>query len=654
VVDAQSLRKSFGGQTVLDGATFRVNEGERLALVGPNGAGKTTLLRILAGEEKPDGGAVRARRGLEVGYLRQEIEAASDRVLLGYVEDVAADVRALEGDLRDLERQLAAGEHDPGVLDRYGHLQTRFEHLGGYQLRARAERILVGLGFAQGDLERPLGTFSGGWRMRAALGRILLREPDLVLLDEPTNHLDIVSLEWLEGHLQEAPSAFLIVSHDVAFLDRVVQGVLALEAGTIIRTQGNFAQYQAERRVRVEQARAAYENWQRRRAQTEAFAERFRYKATKARQVQSRLRQLDKDEAPPPPPPEHTGLDLELPQPERSGRTVATLEGVAAGYGGEPVYRGLDFRVDRGDKVALIGPNGAGKSTLLKLLAGVLPVLEGRLAYGHNVTTSYFAQHQLEQLDPTRTVLAEMATLPGLRSELEFRGLLGAFLFSGDAVDKKVAVLSGGEKSRLVLAKLLADPGNFFLLDEPTNHLDLQACEVLKKALAAFSGTLCFITHDRDLINRVATRVVYVERGAVREYLGNYDDFLCKRATEMEVTPAIDRTPTAPEAGGRLGKKDQRRLEAERRERVRRETGPLRAEVVRLEEEVAAEEARLAGAEAALADPGTYADPSRATALARERAEAERRVAELTARWEQAAGSLEEKERLLRDEAPVS
>ncbi|MDW7711368.1 MAG: ABC-F family ATP-binding cassette domain-containing protein [Deferrisomatales bacterium] len=645
MLDAVDLSKSYGGQAVLDRASFQVGEGERLALVGPNGAGKTTLLRILAGEERADEGEVRRRRGLVVGYLRQEADPASDQPLLAYVEDVAEDVRSMETELREIESRLGEGGSDPRLLERYGHLQTRFEHLGGYALRARAERILAGLGFGPEEHPARLSSFSGGWRMRAALARILLREPDLVLLDEPTNHLDIVSLEWIEGHLQDSPSAFLVVSHDVAFLDRVVRGVLALEGGRIVRTQGGFAQYQAERRLREEQARAAYENWQRRRAQTEAFADRFRYKASKARQVQSRLRQLAREEAPPPPPPAPVALTLHLPQPERSGRTVAVLDDVDAGYAGKPVYRGLTFRIERGEKVALIGPNGAGKSTLLKVLAGSLPPLRGRVEYGHAVSVSYFAQHQLEQLDPGRTALEEMRSLPGLRSELELRSVLGSFLFSGDAVDKRVSVLSGGEKSRLVLAKLLSDPGNFFLLDEPTNHLDLQACEVLKRALETFSGTLCFITHDRDLINRTATRVVYVDGGTLKEYLGTFDDFVRKRAEEGEAS-TVGRPGAAGEGTpARPGRRDARRAEAERRAHARRETGPLREEVSRLEAQIAAAEVRLGEVESALAIPSTYAESDLASSLSRERAELCRKVEELTRTWEAAATELEKKER---------
>ncbi|GAB4273590.1 MAG: ABC-F family ATP-binding cassette domain-containing protein [Deferrisomatales bacterium] len=641
MIDAVELRKAYGGQEVLAGATFRISQGEKLALVGPNGSGKTTILRILAGGEAPDAGEVRRPRSLEVGYLPQEIEGTSDKTLVAFAEDVAGDLRRIRAELRELEARMEGGAAEPAVLDRYGRLRTRFEHLDGYGLRARVERILSGLGFREEDYGRPLGAFSGGWRMRAALARILLREPDLVLLDEPTNHLDIDSLEWLESHLRASPQACLIVSHDVAFLDRVVGGVLALEGGRVVRVKGNYSRYEADRALRDEQARAAYENYQRRRAQTEAFVERFRYKAAKARQVQSRLRQLDKEAPPPAPPPRLETFALDLPVPARSGRTVVALEGVDAGYGEHVVYRDVTLRVDRGQKLVLIGPNGAGKSTLLKLLAGVLPPLRGRVVYGHHVTVSYFAQHQLEQLDPECTVLEEMMRLPGARTERELRTLLGAFLFRNDAVDKKVAVLSGGEKSRLVLAKVLAEPGNFLLLDEPTNHLDIQGCAVLKEALARFEGTVCLITHDRDLINRVADRIVYVESGRTREYLGTYEDFARKRREELAAVAETLQTPAEAPAGPRKGKRELRRLEAERRERIRRQTEPLRRRVRSLEDEIAGLEARLAEVEAALAEPTTYGDPQRAGALARERAELDRRLGPLAEAWEEAAEALE-------------
>jgi ATP-binding cassette subfamily F protein 3 len=650
LLDALNLHKSYGAQTLFDGVTFKVSPGEHLALVGPNGSGKTTLLRMLAGEEEPDRGEIQRRRGLSVGYLRQELEGLADGTLISFVEDVAQEVRALETDVRDMEARLAAGDKDPLLLERYGQSVARFEHLGGYRLRAEAERILGGLGFVEEDFPRPLASFSGGWRMRAALARILLSRPDLILFDEPTNHLDIVSLEWLEDFLKESSGAFVVVSHDVSFLDRVVSGVLALEGGRVARSKGNYAAYVADRELRETQARAAFENEQRRRAQAEAFIERFRAKNTKAKQVQSRIKQLDRETPLPVAPPSTTrALSLRLPQPERSGRTVVTLEGIEAGYGERLVYRGLDFQIERGEKVVLIGPNGAGKSTLLKILAGEVLPTRGRPVYGHNVTLSYFAQHQLDQLDPRRTILEEMMTLPGLRSELEMRSILGSFLFSGDSVEKKVEILSGGEKSRLVMAKILSAPGNFLLMDEPTNHLDIQACEVLKQALADYEGTVCLITHDRDLINRAATRVVYVEHGEVRSYLGNFDYFAAKRAEE-EAARADARSVSGLGNAKQAGRRSQRRSDAERRARIRRETAPLRSRVEELENRIHEAEARLAEIETRLADPSTYTDSKVAADLACERGSLCLALDNLTPTWEDAAMELEELDRRLAEE----
>ncbi len=640
MIEAVSLQKAYGGRAILEDASLRVGAGERVALVGPNGAGKTTLLRILAGEEAPDDGVVRGRRGLTVGYLPQEIAVSSSLSLIGYVEDVADDLRAVEEELRRVQAALETG--DDALLDRYGALQSRFEHLGGYRLRSRAERVLAGLGFSPGDHERPVDTFSGGWRMRAALARILLREPDLVLLDEPTNHLDLDTLEWFENHLHQSTSAFVVVSHDVAFLDRVVQTVLALEGGRVVRCEGNYTRYEADRARREQQARAAYDAYHRRRAEVERFAERFRAKATKARQVQSRLRLMEREEPPPPPPGRARGLSFSFPQPPRSGRTVAELEAVHAGYGGKAVYNGLDLRIDRGEKVALVGPNGAGKSTLLKLLAGVVTPWHGRVRVGHNVETAYFAQHHLDQFDPARTVLDEILGLPSVAGELQARSLLGAFLFSDDAVDKRVGVLSGGEKSRLALARMLASRANFLLLDEPTNHLDIDACEVLKRALERFQGTVCMITHDRDLINRIATRVAAVAGGRVESFPGNHDDYLRLRAPAT--APA---TPTRAAGRPRNSRRDQRRAEARRRERLRRETAPLREEVSRLEAEIERLERELAEVEVELADPGLYAEPGRAAERARARAALAQRLERTTAAWEEAATAFESKQREL-------
>jgi ATP-binding cassette subfamily F protein 3 len=656
LLEAVGITKAFGARKLFGPLDFRLDAGERMALVGSNGSGKTTLLRILAGEEHADSGSVRLKKGLSVGYLPQELDAVEAGTLLSFVEDVAEEIKNMRTELRELETRLGDGETDPETLSWYGHLQSRFEELGGYRLHSEARRILAGLGFKEDETGRPLSTFSGGWRMRALLARILLRHPDVILLDEPTNHLDIVSLEWLENFIRDSKAGFLIVSHDVNFLDRVVNGVLALEAGDAVRTKGNYTRFTEERELRLEQQRAAYDRQMRRRAEEERFIERFRAKNTKARQVQSRVKRLEKEETLEAPVEDVTNRPaIRFPQPERSGKDVARLEGVAVGYGDKRVYENLNFQLHRGDKTVLIGPNGAGKSTLMKLLAGAVKPDAGKLELGYNVTVSYFSQHQMDLLKPRNTVLEEILSLPGMRTEREARSLLGGFLFSGDAVDKKVEVLSGGEKSRLVLARLLCAPGNLLLMDEPTNHLDIEACGVLKNALAEYQGTLVVITHDRDLINRVATKVVYVEGGECREYIGNFDDYLRLRAVQdAAAQPAASTGARAEEdqdgAASAKGK-DARRRAAQQRDLLRRQTAPLRAEVERLEAEISRCHARLAEVEGLLVLPEVYGDPEQSGRLARERNELDKRTAEITDRWGERAVELETLEERLRAES---
>lgn len=647
MLDVIGLSKFLGGRTLFNSVSFKLSMGQRLALTGPNGSGKTTLLRLLAGEESPDNGAIHRRSDLDLAYLPQESDINSDKLLLDFVEDVADEIKHIREELKSLEKSMADVKSNPALLRRYGHLQTRFEHLDGYTLRARSERILLGLGFNKEELARPVTELSGGWRMRAALARILLREPDVILLDEPTNHLDIVTLQWLEEFICSSSTAYIIVSHDIEFLNCVVTGVLALEGGRLFRSKGNYSQYEQGRELRHEQALAAYQNHQKKQAAEEAFVERFRSKATKAKQVQSRIKRMEKIEAPPPPPSQSKALSFSLPQPARAGKNIVKLENIDIAYGEVQVYKNLNFSIDRGEKVALIGPNGAGKSTLLKLLAGKITPTSGSMAHGHNVTVSYFAQHQLEQLNQNLTALEEMMTLPGLRSENAMRNMLGAFLFSGDSVDKKVSVLSGGEKTRLVLAKLMAEPGNFFLLDEPTNHLDVSACDTLKQALAAYEGALCFISHDRDLINKAATKVIWVEHGQLQTYEGNYDDFLRKRSQEeaqtVDAGTATKNSETPSEQ--KTSKRDARRMEAERRQRLQKETAPLRKEVQMLEEQISRAESRVAELEAQLADPESYSEPNKIADAARERTRLVKELEALAEKWEGAAVQLETAER---------
>jgi len=530
VIQLESVSKGYGGQELFREVTWTIAGGERIGLVGPNGAGKTTLCRILAGVEEPDAGRVNRARSTTVGYLPQEVAVAGDQSVLGEALSGFDEVWGLEREMERVAAALAAAPADGDALTaRYGDLQHRFEALGGYRLETEARTILGGLGFRPGEVMRPVTEFSGGWRMRAALARLLLLRPSLLLLDEPTNHLDLESLGWLESFLADYDGTVVVVSHDRYFLNRMVTSIAELGAGGLTVYPGDYDDYLVEREARRELLEAQARNQAKRIAEIERFIERFRYKATKARQVQSRVKMLERIDR------IEAGraarqIRVAFPQPPRTGRRVASLRGIAKAYGENVVYRGVDFEVERGDRVALVGVNGAGKSTLLKILAGALAPDAGERALGPHVAVHYYAQHQLDALDPARTVLEELeAVAPGL-GHTRVRTLLGAFLFSGDAVEKRISVLSGGEKARVALAKMLVRPAALLCLDEPTNHLDLASREVLEEALAAFPATIVFISHDRYFINRIATRVVHVDRGTLTDYLGGYDDYLAALA----------------------------------------------------------------------------------------------------------------------------
>jgi len=430
------------------------------------------------------------------------------------------------------------------VTEAYGDVQHRYEALGGYRLEADAKAILAGLGFAAGDVHRPLAAFSGGWRMRAALARLLLARPDLLLLDEPTNHLDLEALAWLEGFLEDYPGTIVFVSHDRYFLNRMATEIAEIEGGTFATSPGSYDDYVEQKAARREMLEAAQAQQARRVAEIQQFIDRFRYKATKARQVQSRVKALERmgrievRRGP-------RRIRFRFPEPPRSGQSVCALRGIHKAYGDRIVYAGADLAVARGDRIALVGPNGAGKSTLLKILAGVLPFERGERALGHNVSAHYYAQHQLDQLTPAHTILREIESAAPDEATERLRSILGAFLFSGDDVEKRVAVLSGGEKARLALAKMLVRPANFLCLDEPTNHLDLAAREVLEDALDQFAGAMVFISHDRYFINRLATRVVEVREGHLRAFPGDYDAYV----------EAVRREAATGEAKSEPGKK---------------------------------------------------------------------------------------------------
>jgi ATP-binding cassette subfamily F protein 3 len=669
MIALDAVSKGYGGQQLLQDCTWRIGRGERIGLVGPNGAGKTTLCRILAGVEETDAGRVHRDTGVTVGYLPQEVTTGEDRTVLAEALSGFDEVWRLEAELESLAARMAGPGAEPGLIDAYGEIQHRFEALGGYRLEAEAKIILGGLGFSPEGVHRPLAEFSGGWRMRAALARLLLLRPDLLLLDEPTNHLDLESLQWLENFLAAYEGSVVIVSHDRYFLNRMVTAIAELAGGSVTLYHGDYDHFLVEREARQALREAQARNQAKRVAEIERFIERFRYKASKARQVQSRVKMLDRMERIET---EATArrIHFAFPQPPRTGRLVARLAGVRKAYGDNVVYAGVDFQVERGDRVALVGVNGAGKSTLLKMLAGALPFDAGERVLGSHVEVQYYAQHQLDALDPTRTVLEEIELAAPDAQISRLRTILGSFLFSGDTVEKKVTVLSGGEKARLALAKMLARPAALLCMDEPTNHLDLASKEVLEEALAGFTGTIVFISHDRYFINRIATQVVEVDHGRLTTHLGTYDDYLAHKAqgtatpqpaeTTRSSAPkpasndqATVRPQRASAAGGRAGAisgpPQMKSLKNETEETTHGKTADRRRSTKSLDREIKAVKVRLGTVETqihemearlqeiglALADPDLYRDGDRARDIAQARRDTEARVAWLMKEWEE-------------------
>ena len=653
-LDDVSVR--FGREALFDDLSWTITpESHRIGLVGPNGAGKTTLLKLIAGRMTPDSGRV-TREGVSVGYLEQDVqELPEDRTVREEALRAFDDVLALEEKEKAITERLEATDHESTehakLLDRLQRVQEQLNQHESHRIRPKTEATLTGLGFDPDTLDRPLHTFSGGWRMRAALARLLLREPDILLLDEPTNHLDIESIDWLEEYLSGYPGTVLLVSHDRYVLDRMVSAVAEITRGQLLHYDGNYSHYLEAREERYERWRREYENQQKRIEEIETFISKFRYNASRASQVQSRIKKLEKMERIPPPPDGEPEIHFRFPDPPRSGAVVLELSSFSKTYetaaGPERVFADAGpLTIERGDKIAMVGPNGAGKSTLARILRGVEP-FEGERELGHKVNLSFYAQHQADMLEPDQTVFDAVREAAPDRSKTELRNLLGTFLFTDDDAFKSVEVLSGGEKSRVALARTLLSTANFLILDEPTNHLDIQSKEVLIEALQQYEGTFVLVSHDRHVLDAVADTVWRVGGGTVRTFLGNYSDFRWQ-VEEGSARPLEGTTPAATDSPAATdGSRNGRDRSSTKSSPSSDTTGPsdgrfadlntyqLKRKLEETEETIMEIEERQEELEAAMADPDAYeGDGARARELSDEYNALKKELSSLYDTWE--------------------
>jgi ATP-binding cassette subfamily F protein 3 len=590
--------KRFGAKILFEELNWLIGPKERVGIVGANGTGKSTLLKVLAGIETLDYGTINATKGIRAGYLPQDGINLTGRTVFAECLSVFAEIHGLEREQQELAHRMSELDQSSSdylaITERYHHIQSEFSARDGYNIESRVGSVLSGLGFRRDDWERRVEEFSGGWQMRIALAKLLLEEPNLLLLDEPTNHLDLEARNWLESYLENYPNAFVLISHDRFFLDVTVSRIAEIWNKRVTLYTGSYSKFEQQKADRLAQLEAAYANQRERIEQLEAFINRFRYQATKARQVQSRIKELEKIERIEIPADEKT-IHFRFPQPKPSGRIVAEFRNVAKSYGAKDVFADASFAIERGDRVALVGINGAGKSTLIKLLSGEEPVSAGTYELGHNVTTDYFAQDQYKALDPEAAVLDDLAQVAPRSNNTELRSILGCFLFSEDDVFKRIGVLSGGERNRYALARMLMMPGNFLLLDEPTNHLDMRAKDVLLTALQEYNGTVVFVSHDRYFIDKLATRVFEVADGAVRIFPGNYEDYLWRKEGGGPAAPPgvpqkaePQKTPATKIAGATKTTDDKsRRLNPIKLRQMKERQRAIEDEITRLEVEIA-------------------------------------------------------------------
>ncbi|MCG6981589.1 MAG: ABC-F family ATP-binding cassette domain-containing protein [Deltaproteobacteria bacterium] len=645
MISFDKVSKSFAKQDILLDCSFQVNSGERVGIIGANGSGKSTVFKLLLGFEHPDQGQISKPKNLRLGYLPQDVLQFSGKTVLAQVMDVADEVLAIERELSLLADLLGKPLTEAELAEaaqRQSRLLEEYERLGGYDLEARARKVLGGLGFDEDDMHKPVEETSGGWAMRVALARILLAEPDLILLDEPTNHLDLDSLIWLEEYLLQTPSALVLVSHDRVFLDNVVHRLLELENGQITSFPGDFQRYLKEKEKKIHSQWSAYNQQQEQIRQIKRFIDRNRARKDRARQVQGRIKMLEKmDPIEPPLSPDR--FSFTFPSPSRAPKVVLQLKNVSKSYGEEQVFGNMNLTVQRGDRVALLGPNGTGKTTLVKLMAGALDPDSGERSLGSGVRIAYFAQQQLELLDPQQTVLESLSSVAGDMGQGQLRNLLGGFLFRNQEVEKKVSVLSGGERSRLLLCQILVQQANLLLLDEPNNHLDIQGRRVLEEALQAYGGTICLVSHDRHLINAVANRVLVLTNDKAETFPGNYDDFHAiwkKRLQSPELKPEPTSGKSETSAISKRNK-EQKRLEATWRNELSRTKAPLAQRLENLEQAIEEITGRLEELNHLLAQPATYENGTDIGELNREYNELKHSLEEHNRQWEETAIELE-------------
>ena len=648
MISVEGLKVEFNATPLFEEVSYVINKKDRIALVGKNGAGKSTMLKILAGLQRPTEGVVAVPRECTIGYLPQVMVLSDERTVMQEAELAFEHIFEMQADIERMNCELAERtDYDSPeyqkLIDRFTHQNERFLMMGGTNYRAELERTLQGLGFSRQDFDRPTSEFSGGWRMRIELAKLLLRRPDVLLLDEPTNHLDIESIQWLENFLATRANAVVLVSHDRAFLNNVTTRTIEISCGRIYDYKVKYDEFVLLHKERREQQLRAYENQQKQIEDTEAFIERFRYKATKAVQVQSRIKQLEKIERIEVDEEDNSALRLKFTCSSRSGNYPVICENVAKAYGAHVVFHDVNLTINRGEKVAFVGKNGEGKSTLVKCIMDEITDFTGKLTLGHNVQIGYFAQNQAQLLDENLTVFDTIDRVAVGDIRLKIRDILGAFMFGGEASDKKVKVLSGGERTRLAMIKLLLEPVNFLILDEPTNHLDMRSKDVLKEALREFDGTVILVSHDRDFLDGLATKVYEFGGGLVKEHLGGIYDFLQKKQienlNELQKSPALSASPTAgknaadePQAASaaRLSYEEQKDLNKRIRKAEKR--------VAECEEGIEKTEAEIAALEAQMATPEGAADLK----LYEQHGALKKKLDEIMEAWEEASLEVEE------------